>query len=135
MAQIGRSVALVAVAAVTTACMPEPEVFGAGAYADNCAACHGPSGQGDGILAANLSVAPPNLTTLAARNGGVFPRDAVMSAIDGFSRGDHFAPEMPIFGEGDLGPTVIVEMEEGIGTPVPATLLALADYLESLQAR
>ena len=84
-------------------------------------------------MADALSVAPPDLTTLAARNGGSFPRDAVMSTIDGFARGDHFAPEMPAFGDGDLGPTVIVETEEGIGTPVPVELLALADYLESIQ--
>jgi hypothetical protein len=39
---------------------------------------------------------------------------------------------MPEFGALDLGPAVIVE-DDGIGTPVPATLLALANYLETIQ--
>jgi hypothetical protein len=117
------------------ACMPEPpEVDGALAFAEDCSACHGAGGQGGGPLAQGLDPAPPDLTGIAARNGGVFPRDRVMSVIDGFSRGAHFSPAMPEFGAGDLGPTVIVEGPDGTGTPIPARLLALADYLESIQA-
>lgn len=40
---------------------------------------------------------------------------------------------MPQFGNIDLGPTVIAEMEDGIGTPVRADLLALSEYLRSIQ--
>ena len=69
---------------------------------------------------------------IAARNGGMFPRDRVMSTIDGLDRGAHFSTAMPEFGAGDLGDTVIVE-DGGLGTPVPMQLLALTDYLESLQ--
>lgn len=114
-------------------CAAEEEISGPAYYAANCAACHGITGEGDGALAESLSAPPANLTTLSARNGGVFPRTEVMSAIDGFARGDHFAPEMPAFGDGDLGPTIIVETEDGIGTPIPEGLIALADYLESIQ--
>ena len=56
-----------------------------------------------------------------------------MSTIDGFARGAHFSPAMPEFGETDLGQTVIVEETPGVGTPIPEKLLALADYLESIQ--
>jgi hypothetical protein len=56
-----------------------------------------------------------------------------MSVIDGFDRGAHFSPAMPEFGATDMGDTVIVERTPGIGTPVPERLLALADYLESIQ--
>jgi hypothetical protein len=56
-----------------------------------------------------------------------------MSVIDGYRRGSHFSEAMPEFGATDLGPTVIVENPDGTGTPVPETLLALADYLESIQ--
>jgi hypothetical protein len=56
-----------------------------------------------------------------------------MSIIDGFNRGSHISAAMPEFGATDLGPTVVVENPDGTGTPVPATLLALADYLESIQ--
>jgi hypothetical protein len=69
---------------------------------------------------------------IAARNDGVFPRDQVMSTIDGLDRGAHFSAAMPEFGAGDLGDTVIVE-SDGLGTPVPEGLLALTDYLESIQ--
>ena len=39
---------------------------------------------------------------------------------------------MPEFGAAGLGETVIVE-KDGIGTPVPAELLALTEYLEGVQ--
>ena len=119
--------------ALAAACTIDEEISGPVYYAENCAACHGPAGEGDGQLAEFLSATPPDLTTLAARNGGVFPRDAVMSAIDGYARGEHFAPEMPEFGSGDLGEAIIVETEEGVGTPIPQGLIALADYLETIQ--
>lgn len=117
------------------ACVPpEPApVTGRAAFLDACAACHGADATGAGPLAAGLSPPPADLTRIARRNGGAFPRDRVMSAIDGYTRGAH-ASAMPAFGDGDLGPTVIVENPDGTGTPVPATLLALADYLESIQA-
>ena len=113
------------------ACVEEP-VSGRALYLENCAICHGPTGQGDGEFARDLTTAPPDLTTISARNGGIFPRDAVMSTIDGLDRGSHFDPAMPEFGAGDLGEAVIVE-HDGLATPVPMQLLALADYLESLQ--
>ena len=114
-------------------CVAETEVSGQQSFLDNCAACHGAGGMGDGVAAPALSVAPPDLTGLSARNGGVFPRDYVMSTIDGYARGSHFAPDMPAFGEGDLGDVVIVENEDGTGTPIPVQLIALADYLETIQ--
>ena len=112
-------------------CVEEP-IDGRTAYLENCAACHGAAGMGNGPVARDLGEVPPDLTLIAARNGGVFPRDEVMSIIDGLNRDPHFSAAMPEFGAGDLGETVIVE-EDGLGTPVPMTLLALTDYLESLQ--
>ena len=113
------------------ACVEEPD-DGRTAYLENCASCHGPSGMGDGPAARDLAVAPPDLTTITARNGGVFPTNQVMSTIDGLDRGAHFSAAMPEFGAGDLGETVIVE-SEGLGTPVPVKLLVLTEYLESIQ--
>lgn len=105
---------------------------GALAFQQDCAACHGTDARGAGSFGRELLRQPPDLTHLAANNGGVFPRDYVMSTIDGFTRGDHFSAAMPEFGAGDMGPTVIVE-EDGLGTPVPSRLLALAIWLESVQ--
>lgn len=114
-----------------SACVEDP-MDGRTAYQDNCASCHGADAKGDGPAARALAVAPPDLTTISMRNGGAFPRDYVMSTIDGLDRGTHFDPAMPEFGAGDLGETTIVE-NEGLGTPVPVKLLILSDYLESLQ--
>lgn len=118
-----------------TACVSGsvPEESGNLSFADNCAVCHGDGGRGDGPMAAGLTPPPPDLTVLSRNNGGVFPRDYVMSTIDGYRRGDRFSDAMPEFGASDMGPTVIVEGEDGLGTPVPSGLLALADYLESIQ--
>lgn len=113
------------------ACVEEP-IDGRAAYLENCASCHGVDARGDGPIATGLTTAPPDLTMIAARNGGVFPTDQVMSTIDGLDRGAHFSAAMPEFGAGDMGATVIVE-EDGLGTPVPMQLLALAEYLESIQ--
>lgn len=97
---------------------------GAQLYAENCVACHGADARG-GV--------GPDLTLLASRNGGVFPEIAALATIYG-SVG-HVNPErtMPEFGERDLGPLVIVEREDGVGTPIPADLIALSEYLRGLQ--
>lgn len=116
-----------------TACAAEtPVPSGAMLFAQNCAACHGAGGAGDGPMAAGLSVPPPDLTAISLRNGGVFPRNQVASIIDGLDRGEHFAAAMPEFGAGDLGPLVMTD-DGGNPVPIPADLLALTEYLESIQ--
>ena len=92
-------------------------------FAESCAQCHGRDGSG-GI--------GPDLTGLSARAGGTFPEDYVMATIDGLDR--HGDPDavMPEFGARGLGDTVIVE-HAGLGTPVPADLLALTAFLRSIQ--
>ena len=115
------------------ACVPEaPPLDGEAAFMADCAGCHGAAAQGDGPLAAGLDTAPPDLTRIAARNGGTFPRDRVMSTIDGLNRGAHFSDAMPEFGAGDMGPIVMTN-DGGNPMPVPAELLALTDYLERIQ--
>src|SRR5262245_63298397 len=51
-------------------------------YRAFCASCHGPQGAGDGVVASTLRVPPPNLTTIALRNGGEFPAEQVSGTID-----------------------------------------------------
>jgi mono/diheme cytochrome c family protein len=65
-----------------------------------CASCHGTTGKGDGPLAASLKRAPADLTTLARRNGGTYPRSQVSAAIEGTGRmvASHGATEMPLWG-------------------------------------
>ena len=100
-----------------------------------CADCHGESGHGDGPKAFGLSVAPPDLTRLSVRNGGVFPRGRLQAIIDGREAlKNHGDREMPVWGvwfkmeaEEDLGGA---EGDEGT---VQRRIKGLIDYLESLQ--
>ena len=103
-------------------------VDGKQAYLEDCSACHGTNGKGDGPMARDLAKAPADLTTLAARYDGTYPRDYVMSTIDGLHRQEGFSYEMPEFGAGDMGGIVMVG-----STPIPARLLALANYIGTLQ--
>ena len=131
-----RPFAVLLLAALASGCVTDDEglprtdaAHGAALFARDCAACHGAGGRG-GASAAGVA---PDLTTLAARNGGAFPTIAVLAQIDGLGRHGDPEPMMPEFGAGDMGPTIVVELTEGIGTPVPSDLLALATYLEAIQ--
>ncbi len=111
--------------------MPEPDE-GRALFVENCAMCHGASGRGDGEIAAGLRPRPADLTTIAARNGGAFPRAQVLSKIDGYARSDP-QQDMPEFGLLLRGDTVPVDVGDGQLTPVPRPLAALMTYLESIQ--
>jgi len=75
------------------------------------------------------------LSDVSANNGGVFPRNYVVSTMDGFARGEHFSGAMPEFGDKLKGRIVIMQTGKGVSTPTPAPLVALADYLESIQIK
>ena len=61
--------------------------------------CHGPLGEGDGPEAGSRHLAVPNLRTLARRNGGAFPADAVASCINGTDMpAAHGDRNMPVWG-------------------------------------
>ena len=127
-----------AAAAVATlalvACTQPSEPQGALLFSENCTSCNGTSDRGDGPLASELTKKPADLTLIAYRNGGTFPMAQVMSTIDGFTRVQHGNVIMPEFGAllSD-GPMVTYDSGDGIPTPTPAPLVALAEYIESLQ--
>ena len=50
-------------------------------YQNLCAACHNPDGSGNGKASVAIGVAAPDLTRIAARNGGVFPHEAIERVI------------------------------------------------------
>lgn len=130
-----KRIALVAVPvlALTISCaadlMPTAQE-GAQIYADNCTACHGYRGEGEAELVGGQEA--PDLTRIAARNGGEFPRARVMSQIDGYGRGKVSREIMPEFGLLLQGETVPVEVD-GVMTPTPRPLAALMVWLESIQ--
>ena len=70
---------ILAFVCVFAGCGSEPVRVPSGAdtFATHCASCHGPRAEGDGPVAATLSVNVPNLRTLSQRNHGQFPADAV----------------------------------------------------------
>ncbi|MCX7644311.1 MAG: cytochrome c [Rhodobacteraceae bacterium] len=127
------AVAALAALAGATACAPPAAEVGRAFYAANCAACHGADARGVGPAAAGLPRPVPDLTRLAARNGGVFDRNAVMSTIDGYYRRSDPSHPMPEFGATMEGRLVMVETAPGVFTPTPEVLLGLADFLEGLQ--
>jgi mono/diheme cytochrome c family protein len=73
---------------------------GSDVFKTYCAACHGQNAKGDGPLADNLRVRPPDLTLIAKRMGGTFPADKVRRIIDGRNpvKG-HGGPDMPVWGD------------------------------------
>jgi mono/diheme cytochrome c family protein len=48
-----------------------------------CATCHGRDGRGAGPVATALNTRPADLTALARRNRGLFPRAEVISFVMG----------------------------------------------------
>lgn len=126
-----------AAAGLVAACTPEemPQASdGRALFMENCAVCHGVDGTGNGPMARAMAKAPPNLTLIAVRNGDSFPRAKVLSTIDGYAKSDLNGPNMPEFGallEGDLVP---LDTGDGVLTPTPRKLVALLEYIESIQA-
>lgn len=100
-------------------------------FVRHCAVCHGRSGTGDGPFAGILSVPSADLTRIAARRDGSFPRDEIAAYVDGrFVPPAHGTREMPIWGRW-LGQPLTPDT-----TPdevVRGEILALLTYLETLQ--
>ena len=73
---------------------------GVDTYGYYCAGCHGRDGRGDGPVAGSLKTPMPDLSTIATRNGGGFPRDRVRAAVVNAERpvAAHGTGEMPVWG-------------------------------------
>ena len=96
-----------------------------------CAACHGTSAKGDGPLADSMRKRPSDLTEIAKRNKGVFPRDLVHKMIDGREpvKG-HGGVDMPVWGD-------VFARSAGGDDPavVQKRIESLVAYLEGIQAK
>jgi hypothetical protein len=76
--------------------------------------------KGDGPVGETLRTRPPDLTLLAKKNEGVFPAEVLYQIIDGRKTlRAHGNYEMPVWG----------------GSISRNRILAIADYLRSLQAK
>jgi mono/diheme cytochrome c family protein len=69
-------------------------------FVEYCAVCHGQDGKGGGAAASRLGKPPADLTRLARDNGGEFPLERVMRAIDGRNLPrPHRGRDMPVWGD------------------------------------
>ena len=93
-----------------------------------CASCHGADGRGGGPVASALKNRPTDLTTLARRNGGTFPRERVAAFVEGTERLSltHGSGDMPVWGR-------VLRGLESSDARIKVRLANLVAYVESLQ--
>ena len=110
-----------------------PAARGQQLYGAYCTECHGALGRGDGPRASTLVHRPPDLTTIAQRNGNVFRADAVAAFMDGRTFVEAHGPrEMPVWGR------VMDDRNEALAQDfklTPAWISEIVAYLETLQQR
>ena len=96
-----------------------------------CASCHGANARGDGPVAFALKRPPTDLTTIARRNGGTFPRERLVRYVaDGDAATPaHGSKEMPVWGPN------LTALAPGSFKPVNERVANIVAYLESIQAR
>jgi mono/diheme cytochrome c family protein len=107
--------------------------MGVETFQRRCASCHGLSATGDGPAAGalRLPLPPADLTRIAERRGGAFPKAEVARFIDGrFFPTAHGSREMPIWGErfGAWIPESSLSEEITRGR-----IVTLVEYLKSIQ--
>jgi mono/diheme cytochrome c family protein len=96
-----------------------------------CAPCHGRDGRGGGPVSAALKNRPPDLTGIAKRSGGVFPKARVEAFV---THGGtdvvpaHGTADMPVW-----GPTF--RSLDPSDARVKVRIANLVSYLESIQAK
>jgi mono/diheme cytochrome c family protein len=100
-------------------------------YGQFCAACHGLQGRGDGPASNAFRVEVPDLTLIAHRHGGTYPRDVVERIIDGrYILGAHGTRTMPIWGQ-VLSLSRLGDPDAEAATDI--VIVRLADYVWLLQ--
>jgi mono/diheme cytochrome c family protein len=118
-----------------TTTAPEAELSslsGLEMYERLCASCHGAQGRGDGPVAPLIKIGVPDLTRIAARDGGEFPTEDVRRIIDGRSdRRAHGARDMPVWGWQLYDSSSTDDASERARTT--AMIDRLVEYLRSIQ--
>jgi mono/diheme cytochrome c family protein len=109
---------------------PDP---GAESYAAYCATCHGALGMGAGPTAALMTIPVPDLTLLAARNGGTFPLARVLAQIEGRDPLLAHGAPMPFYGGAfNRGGRLTVDTPDG-PVEAPRAAVEIARWLEARQ--
>jgi mono/diheme cytochrome c family protein len=98
-----------------------------------CASCHGTGGEGDGPVAPTLIQKPADLTRIAERNDGVFPKERVSAVIDGREEvAAHGPREMPVWGDALIWPE---EDTPGRRAEVKRRIDELVAFVEGMQKK
>jgi mono/diheme cytochrome c family protein len=97
-------------------------------YQQHCATCHGADAKGKGPLASLLITPPADLTLLAKRHGGKFPKEYVSSVLE-FGPGPtaHGSSDMPAWGP------IFRYYDKQNERAVQQRIRNLCEYLETLQ--
>ena len=97
-----------------------------------CSPCHGVDGKGHGPTAAALNTPPADLTRIAVRNGGRFPRQQIIAFVSygnpTIAIAAHGSRDMPVW-----GPIFTGLDPSAIRTQV--RIENLVSYLESIQTK
>ncbi len=96
-----------------------------------CASCHGIDGKGGGPVAPALKQRPADVTAIAMRNHGVFPRDRIIRYV---AFGDpapsaHGSKDMPVWGPNFMA------LAPGSFATVNERVESVVAYLASIQSR
>jgi len=128
-----RLVSLILALGLSGPAAAQDTVQGEALFGFYCATCHGTAATGNGPMSPSLVVAPADLTTLAARNGGVFPTTRVVMRIDGRDPLISHGSMMPVYGDFFEGTDVATKAETGQPIMTSQPIADLLAYLETLQ--
>lgn len=125
-----------AATACTVALAQKRPDLGKREFEDNCAVCHGSDARGKGPYNYYLKTDAPDLTTLARRNGGVFPVAGIFETIEGAGKG-HGSRDMPIWGHEYKikAAEYYVDLPYNPEAFVSGRILALIEHLNRLQVK
>ncbi len=96
-----------------------------------CAECHGDDARGG---EGNSTTPAPNMTKIAERRGSVWPMLEIISIVDGYTKTTAPQEGMPVISELTKGAQIEFDTGNGITVAVSANLMAIAQYLESIQS-
>jgi mono/diheme cytochrome c family protein len=128
--------ACAALSVAATAAAQQKMDLGKREFESKCAVCHGLDGKGKGPYAEQLKKPLPDLTTMARRNGGVFPVDKTYATIEGAGPG-HGTRDMPVWGlDYSIQATEqLPEMPFNQAMYVRTRIMALLEHLTKLQVK
>jgi mono/diheme cytochrome c family protein len=129
MRNAGLAILIAGIMATGSAAQEASVTMGHASFVEFCAACHGVDATGEPIADSDMRPAP-DLTGIAERNGGTFPRERVRRIIGGLEELPGHSGRMPAW-------SLILLREAPERDPsgyVETRIEQLIDYLETIQA-